>query len=85
MFLPVIAFSAHRALARHSTRSIRIERSAAASLDGERGTLVGEAVTGLFVALKLTAVDRKVRRAFIFRDELEPEAFRELLAYLRHG
>lgn len=64
---------------------IKLERHAPPSLDGTRGDLSGEAVTSLFVALKLIAPEGAVRRVFLFRDELEPDDFRALLVYLRHG
>lgn len=81
----LVAFAACRSLARPPMHSIKLDRQASPALDGVRGRLTGEAVTGLFVALKLVTADERTRRAFLFRDELEPEAYRALLAYLRHG
>lgn len=80
-----IALAAYRALARPGMHTIKLDRSASPSLDGTRGNLSGDAVTGLFVALKLAAPDGLTRRAFVFRDELPGDDFRALLAYLRHG
>lgn len=83
--MAVIALTAFRLLANPPAHVIRLDPGAGASLDGARGALVGEAVTGLFTAIRLTTPDRRTKRAFIFFDELEPAAFRALLAYLRHG
>ena len=77
--------AAWRSLARVRTHTINLDRSASPSLDGLRGSLSGEAVTGLFVALRLVAADGLTRRAFLFRDELQPDDYRALLAFLRHG
>lgn len=83
--LAVLAAAAIRLLAHPPEHVIRLDPGAGASLDGARGALVGEAVTGLFTAVRLTTPDGRTRRAFIFFDELEPDAFRALLAHLRHG
>lgn len=80
-----VVVTAGRSLVRTETHTIRLDRSASPALDGMRGNLSGEAVTGLFVALRLVAPDGSTRRAFVFRDELGLDEFRALLAYLRHG
>lgn len=80
-----VALAAWRSLVRFTPHTIGIDRGAAPSLDGLRGTLTGEATTGLFVALRLVSADGQTRRAFLFRDELPSDQFRALLAYLRHG
>jgi len=80
-----VVLAAFRSLARPVRHTIRLDRSASPALDGVRGKLSGEAVTGLFVALKLVAPDGLTRRIFLFRDELPGDEFRSLLAYLRHG
>jgi len=80
-----VVLAAYRSLARVAAHTIKLDRGASPSLDGVRGTLSGEAVTGLFVALKLVAPDGSSRRAFLFCDELQTDHFRALLAYLRHG
>jgi len=81
----VVLLAAGRSLVRPKTHTIRLDRGASPSLDGIRGSLSGEAVTSLFIALKLVAPDGSTRRAFLFRDELGIDQFRALLAYLRHG
>lgn len=80
-----VAFAAWRGLRQAGTHAIKLDRGAAPSLDGVRGRLSGEAITSMFVALKLVAADGQVRRLLLFRDELRPDAFRALLVYLRHG
>lgn len=81
----VVVLAAWRSLGRAGMHTIKLDRSAAPSLDGVRGNLSGEAVTGLFVSLRLAAADGLSRRVFLFRDELQRDDFRALLAYLRHG
>lgn len=85
LLVPAVMVAAWRSLARHRAQTIKLDRSASAALDGVRGNLSGEAVTGLFVALKLVTADGLTRRAFLFRDELASDDYRALLAYLRHG
>ena len=85
LLLTVIALAAYRALTHLPAHLIRLESAASSGLDGVRGTLFARAATGLFVALVITPVAGRKRRAFIFRDELDPDAFRALLAFLRHG
>lgn len=80
-----VVLAAGRSLLRPETHTIRLDRSASPALDGMRGSLSGEAVTGLFVALKLVAPDGSTRRVFVFGDELGVDDFRALLAFLRHG
>lgn len=80
-----VVLAGGRSLVHQETHTIGLDRSASPSLDGLRGSLSGEAVTGLFVALKLVAPDGSTRRAFVFRDELGLDEFRALLVYLRHG
>ena len=77
--------AAWRSLPGIRSHTIKLDRSASPALDGLRGNLSGEAVTGLFVALKLVAADGMTRRAFLFHDELDPDDYRALLAFLRHG
>lgn len=83
--IALIALTFVRLAANPPAHVVRLDPGGGVSLDGARGTLAGEAVTGLFAALRLTTPDRRTKRAFIFFDELEPDAFRALLAYLRHG
>ncbi|MEX0915895.1 MAG: hypothetical protein WD397_03455 [Wenzhouxiangellaceae bacterium] len=83
--LAVIALWGFRAFTRSPMHAILLDAGGSPMLDGARGALVGEAVNGLFVALKITMPDRRTRRALVFRDELDSDAFRALLAYLRHG
>ncbi|MBL37446.1 MAG: hypothetical protein CMP07_03445 [Xanthomonadales bacterium] len=80
-----VVLAAGRSLVRPETHTIRLDRSASPALDGMRGRLDGEAVTGLFVALRLVAPDGQTRRVLVYRDELGLDEFRALLAYLRHG
>lgn len=80
-----VLIAAFRSVAMPVTHTIKVDRSASPALDGVRGKLVGEAVTGMFVALKLVAPDGRTRRVFLFRDELGADEFRALLAFLRHG
>ena len=80
-----IVLMAYRSLADAGTHAIRLDQTASPSLDGTRGVLTAEAVTGWFIALKLIAPDGQIRRIFLFRDELGSDDFRALLAYLRHG
>ncbi|HMB38600.1 MAG TPA: hypothetical protein VKO85_05940 [Wenzhouxiangellaceae bacterium] len=86
ILLPLaVALVAYRSLAGPAPHTIKLDRSGSPSLDGLRGNLSGEAVTGLFIALKLAAPDGSTQRAFLFCDELRADEFRALLAYLRHG
>ncbi len=85
MLLAVVAIAAYRGLTLASAHVIRLEPAASPALDGVRGTLFAEAATGLFIALAVSPPVGRTRRAFIFRDELEPDAFRAVLSFLRHG
>ncbi|MGM0658646.1 MAG: hypothetical protein ACQET0_08720 [Pseudomonadota bacterium] len=85
MLLTLIALAGYRSLGQGSGHVIGLEPAAGPSLDGVRGKLYAEAGTGLFVAMALTPPAGRTRRAFIFRDELEPDDYRSLLAFLRHG
>ena len=85
LLLVIIALFGYRGLTRQPVHEIRLEPAASPALNGVRGTLSAEAATGLFVALVMAPVTGRARRAFIFRDELDPDAFRALLAFLRHG
>lgn len=80
-----VVLAAGRSLVRPDAHTIRLDRGASPALDGVRGSLNGEAVTGLFVALRLVAPEGRTRRVLVFRDELRLDEFRALLAYLRHG
>lgn len=83
--LAVIALWGLRVFSRSPVHAIRLDAGGSPMLDGARGALVGEAVNGLFVALKITMPERRTRRALVFSDELDNDAYRALLAYLRHG
>jgi len=85
LLLAVIALAAYRGLALASAHVIGLESAGNPVLDGVRGTLFAEAATGLFIALGVSPPVGRTRRAFIFRDELEPDAFRAVLSFLRHG
>lgn len=85
LLVAAVMVAGWRSLARDRAQTIKLDRSASAALDGVRGNLSGEAVTGLFVAIKLVTADGLTRRAFLFRDELASDDYRALLAYLRHG
>jgi len=73
------------AACRHRSHRVRLPGVGAAMLDGVSGTLKASAVTPFFVSLELESPTGKRRRAGIFRDELPPEAYRALLAWLRSG
>jgi len=81
----LIIVAAGRALIDVPRHVVRLETGTGPSLDGLRGALFAEASSGLFVALRLNAPTGQTRRALIFRDELEPDAFRALLAAVRCG
>ncbi|MBS3823414.1 MAG: hypothetical protein KGY53_05890 [Wenzhouxiangellaceae bacterium] len=85
MLLALIALAGYRSRLHGPGHVIRLEPSESPSLDGVRGNLFAEAGTGLFVAMALTPPAGPTRRVFIFRDELEADAYRSLLAFLRHG
>lgn len=83
--LAVIALAGYRDLARSPAHVVRLESAAGSSLDGVRGTLRADAANGLFVALRVASADGRTRRALIFADQLDRDAFRRLLAFVRHG
>ena len=53
-------------------------------LDGDRGRLQSEFMSGPALGLKLDLGSGRVRRCILFRDELDPDAWRRLRVWLRH-
>jgi hypothetical protein len=72
-------------LRRSHRHRLRLPGEGPAMLDGVSGMLLGRAVTPLFVAVEVVPPAGRRRRALLFRDELDSEGFRALLATLRHG
>lgn len=83
--MALVAIAGYRAWRNTPEHSIRLAAAGGATLDGVAGSLVGDAVTGGFVSLRVVSPDGRVTRALIFRDEIDDEQFRALLAALRHG
>lgn len=81
----VVAIAATASLRRSHRHRLQLPGEGPAVLDGVSGVLVGRAVTPLFVAVEVVASSGQRRRALIFRDELDTDGFRALLAALRYG
>jgi len=53
-------------------------------LDDDRGRLQAEFVSGPALGLKLDLGSGRARRCILFRDEMDPDSWRRLRAWLRH-
>lgn len=81
----IVAAAAWFAIRRVPRHRLRLPAAGPAMLDGLSGTLSALATSPLYVALELRSPTGSRRRAGVFRDELSPDEFRALLAWLRTG
>ncbi|PKL94819.1 MAG: hypothetical protein CVV18_07725 [Gammaproteobacteria bacterium HGW-Gammaproteobacteria-8] len=54
-------------------------------LDGDRGRPQAEFLSAVALVLKLDLGPGRLRRCILFRDELDPDAWRRLRGWLRHS
>jgi hypothetical protein len=67
-----------------SARLLLFQPDQTMSIDGDRGRLHADFVIGPVVGLRLELDPGRQRRCVLFRDEMDPDAWRRLRARLRH-
>lgn len=84
MLLAAIALRFRRHGRRPDVRLLVFHPDQTMAIDGDRGRVHSDFVIGPAVGLRLELGPGRQRRCVLFRDEMEPDAWRRLRARLRH-